>query len=449
MIHRPPTGRRYNRTVRIAILPLLIISLLAPASAHAADRVVTATLDNGLRVLLLEDPRSPIVSFQMWYRVGSRNEHRGSTGIAHFLEHMMFKGTPTYGLKQFARLVEENGGQDNAFTSQDVTSYYVDIAADKLDLVIELESDRMQNLLLEPKEIASERQVVIEERRTRTEDDPSGFLGEEVSSIAFKAHPYGAPIIGWMDDIKRVTPEEIRAFYKTYYVPNNAILVAVGAFRATDALEKIKKRFGRIPRGKVPPPILAAEPAPNGERRVVVTKQAELPIVYMAWHVPNHQSDDAVALEVLSTILSGGRASRLYRDLVYQRQLALEAGGDNAYFSIDPNLFWFWATPMPGQTPEKLEAELSAHMERLKTEPVTDEELARAKNQIEAGFVYQDDSIHQRAALLARFELLGGFALKDAFLAKVRAITAADLMRVARTWFAPERKSVGVLLPKP
>jgi zinc protease len=448
MIHRPYTRRRYNRTVRIAILPLLIVSLLAPSAARAADRVVAATLDNGLRVLLLEDQRSPIVSFQLWYRVGSRNEHRGSTGIAHFLEHLMFKGTPSHGPKEFARLVEQNGGQNNAFTSQDVTSYYVDIAADKLDLVIELEADRMQNLLLDPKEIASEREVVIEERRTRTEDDPGGFLGEEVSSIAFKAHPYGAPIIGWMDDIKRVTPEEIRAFYKSYYVPNNAIVVAVGAFRAADALEKIKKRFGRIPRGKVPPPILAVEPTQNGERRVLVKKQAELPIVYMAWHVPNHTSDDAVALEVLSTILAGGRASRLYRDLVYQRQLALEAGGDNAYFSLDPNLFWFWATPMPGQTPEKLETELGAHMERLKTEPVTDEELARAKNQIEAAFVYQEDSIHQRASLLARFELLGGFALKDSFLAKVRAITAADLTRVARTWFAPERKSVGVLVPK-
>jgi zinc protease len=448
MIHWPYTRRRYNRTVRIAILPLLIVSLLAPSAARAADRVVAATLDNGLRVLLLEDQRSPIVSFQLWYRVGSRNEHRGSTGIAHFLEHLMFKGTPSHGPKEFARLVEQNGGQNNAFTSQDVTSYYVDIAADKLDLVIELEADRMQNLLLDPKEIASEREVVIEERRTRTEDDPGGFLGEEVSSIAFKAHPYGAPIIGWMDDIKRVTPEEIRAFYKSYYVPNNAIVVAVGAFRAADALEKIKKRFGRIPRGKVPPPILAVEPTQNGERRVLVKKQAELPIVYMAWHVPNHTSDDAVALEVLSTILAGGRASRLYRDLVYQRQLALEAGGDNAYFSLDPNLFWFWATPMPGQTPEKLETELGAHMERLKTEPVTDEELARAKNQIEAAFVYQEDSIHQRASLLARFELLGGFALKDSFLAKVRAITAADLTRVARTWFSPERKSVGVLVPK-
>jgi zinc protease len=439
---------RYNHTVRIAILPLLIVSLLAPPAAHGADRVVAATLDNGLRVLLLEDARSPIVSFQVWYRVGSRNERRGATGIAHFLEHLMFKGTPSHGPRQFARLVEENGGQDNAFTSQDVTSYYLNIAADKLDLVIDLEADRMQSLLLDPKAITSERQVVIEERRTRTEDDPGGFLGEEVSSIAFKAHPYGEPIIGWMDDIKRITPEEIREFYKTYYVPNNAMIVAVGAFRAADALEKIKRRFGRIPRGKVPPPMLAVEPVQNGERRVIVKKQAELPIVYMAWHVPNQKSDDAAALELLSTILSGGRASRLYRDLVYQRQLALEAGGDYEYFSIDPNLFWFWATPMPGQSPEKLEAELSAHMERLKTEPVTDEELARAKNQIEAAFVYQDDSIHQRASQLARFEMIGGFALKESFLAKIRAVTAADLTRVARAWFAPDRKSVGVLLPK-
>jgi len=435
--------------VRTVVLFLLVVSLLAPSGAPAADRVVAATLDNGLRVLLLEDHRSPIVSFQVWYRVGSRNEQRGATGIAHFLEHMMFKGTPTRGPKQFARLVEENGGQDNAFTSQDVTSYFVDIAADKLDLVIELEADRMQNLLLDAKQIASEREVVIEERRTRTEDDPGGFLGEEVSSIAFKAHPYGYPIIGWTEDIKRITPAEIRAFYQTYYIPNNAMVVTVGAFQAPAALEKIRRSFGRIPRGRTPPPVLAVEPPQNGERRVTVRKEAELPIVYLGWHVPNQRSDDAPALEVLSTILAGGRASRLYRDLVYQRQLALEAGGDYSYFSIDPNLFWFWATPMPGQTPETLEGELSKHMERLKAEPVTEEELARAKNQIESAFVFQEDSVHRRAALLARFELIGGYALKDSFITKIRAVTVADLTRVAGVWFAPERKSVGVLLPKP
>jgi len=434
--------------VRIAVA-VLLTALLVPAVARAAERVVATTLDNGLRVLLLEDHRSPIVSFQVWYRVGSRNEQRGATGIAHFLEHMMFKGTPTHGPKQFARLVEENGGQDNAFTSQDVTSYFIDIAAEKLDLVIELEADRMRNLLLDPTQIASEREVIIEERRTRTEDDPGGFLGEEVSSIAFKAHPYGYPIIGWTEDIKRITPDEIRAFYRTYYVPNNAMIVAVGAFKAPEALDKIRRRFGRIPRGSAPPPVLAVEPPQNGERRVTVRKQAALPIVYLGWHVPNQRSDDAPALELLSTILSGGRASRLYRDLVYQRQLALDAGGDYSYFSIDPNLFWFWATPMPGQTPETLEKELLAHMERLKAEPVTDEELARAKNQIEAAFVFQEDSVHRRAALLARFETIGGHTLKDAFVAKIRAVTAADLTRAARAWFPPERKSVGVLLPKP
>ena len=431
------------------LTPILIIAaLLIPAGAPAADRVVATTLDNGLRVLLLEDHRSPIVSFQVWYRVGSRNEQRGATGIAHFLEHLMFKGTPTHGPKQFARLVEQNGGQDNAFTSQDVTSYFVNIAADKLDLVIELEADRMQNLTLNPKEIASEREVVIEERRTRTEDDPGGFLGEEVGSIAFKAHPYGYPIIGWMEDIKRITPDEIRAFYKTYYVPNNAIVVAVGAFKAPEAVEKIRRRFGRIPRGRVPPPVVAVEPVQNGERRAAVRKQAELPIVYLAWHVPSQRSNDGPALEVLSTILAGGRASRLYRDLVYQRQLALEAGGDYSYFSIDPNLFWFWATPMPGQTAETLEKELLAHMDRLKTEPVTEEELARAKNQIEAAMVFQEDSIHRRASLLARFEVIGGFALKDSFIARIRAVSAADLTRVASTWFAPDKKSIGVLQPK-
>jgi zinc protease len=435
--------------VRTVVSLLAIVVLLAASSAPAADRVVASTLDNGLRVLLLEDHRSPIVSFQVWYRVGSRDEQRGATGIAHFLEHLMFKGTPTRGPKQFARLVEENGGQDNAFTSQDVTSYYVDIAADRIELVIDLEADRMQNLLLDPKEIASEREVVIEERRTRTEDDPGGFLGEEVGSVAFKAHPYGFPIIGWMEDIKRITPTEIRAFYKTYYVPNNAIVVAVGDFKPQAVMDKIQKTFGKIPKGKTPPPVLAVEPPQNGERRVVVTKEAELPVVYMAWHVPNHRSNDAPALEVLSTILSGGRASRLYRDLVYQRQLALEAGGDYSYFALDPNLFWFWATPMPGQKPETLEAELSKHMERLKTEPVTDEELARAKNQIESSFVFQEDSVHRRASMLARFELIGGYAQKDTFMTKIRAVTATDLTRVANAWFAPDRKTVGVLLPKP
>ncbi|MGH7324714.1 MAG: M16 family metallopeptidase [Candidatus Rokuibacteriota bacterium] len=441
--------------MRRALVALLIVVLIGPLPARAQrtgagiEPVRAATLPNGLRVLLLEDHRSPIVSIQVWYRVGSRNEPPGATGIAHLLEHMMFKGTRRYGPRQFARLVEQNGGQDNAFTSQDVTSYFINIAADRIDLVLELEADRMVNLILDPKEIDAERQVVIEERRTRTEDDPGGFLGEEVGALAFQAHPYGGPIIGWMHDLKRITPAEIRAFYRTHYVPNNAILVAVGDFAAPAVMDKIKRRFGAIPRGATPAPVLVKEPPQNGERRVVVKKQAQLPIVYLAWHVPNQQSNDAPALEVLSTVLSGGRASRLYRSLIYERQLALEAGGDYSYFSLDPNLFWFWATAMPGQTPETLEKELLAEMERLKQEPVTEEELQRAKNQIEASFVFQQDSVYRRASLLARFETIGGYRLLEAFVPRIRAVTAADLQRVARQYFLPDRKNVGILLPTP
>ncbi|MBM4441837.1 MAG: insulinase family protein [Candidatus Rokubacteria bacterium] len=452
-----PRAGGYNRSVVRALSVVLVVLLAllpvvpprATAQAGRGTPVLAATLDNGLRVLLQEDHRSPIVTFQTWYRVGSRNEARGHTGLAHFLEHMMFKGTPTYGRGQFARLVEQNGGQDNAFTSQDVTSYYVNMVADKIDLVIDLEADRMQNILLDAKEIDSERQVVIEERRTRTEDDPGGLLGEEVGATAFRAHPYGQPIIGWNEDLRRITPEELRAFYKTYYVPNNALVVAVGAFKAPELLEKIKAKFGTIPRGTEPPPVTAVEPRQNGERRVVVRKQAQLPIVYIAYHVPNQRSDDAPALEVLSTILSSGRSSRLYRSLIYDRQLALDAGGDYSWFSFDPNLFWFWATAMPGQTPETLEKELLAEMAKLEKEPVTDVELQRVRNQIEAAFVYQEDSIHRRAALLARFELIGGYAQKDRYLERIRAVTAADVQRVARTYFKDQGKNLGVLLPLP
>jgi zinc protease len=437
------------RLATIALIAVALVTGAPPPPVEPASEVTAATLDNGLRVLLLEDHRSPIVTVQMWYRVGSRNEARGATGIAHFLEHLMFRGTAKYGPGVFARLVERNGGQDNAFTSQDVTSYYVNIAVDKLELVLDLEADRMHNLKLDPKIIDSERQVVIEERRTRTEDDPGGFLGEEVSASAFRAHPYGQPIIGWMIDLKRITADEIRAFYRTYYVPNNAILVIVGDFKSAEVMTKVKAAFGPIPRGATPPPVLAVEPPQNGERRVSVQKPAELPIVYLGYPVPNHMSADAPSLEVLSVVLAGGRSSRLYRDLVYERRLALEAGGDYSYFSIDPNLFWFYATPLPGQTAETLEKELLGEMARLAREPVSDVELTRAKNQIEASFVFQDDSIHRRASLLARFELLGDYAKKDRYLDLIRAVTASDLQRVAGAYFQHDKKNVGILLPKP
>ena len=427
----------------------LALMLLGTPGAQAAPETVTeTTLDNGLRVLILEDHRSPIATVQIWYKVGSRNEIPGATGLAHFLEHMMFKGTPTHGKGEFSQTVEENGGQDNAFTTQDVTSYYVNIAADRVSLILSLEADRMRNLLLAPSEIDSERQVVAEERRTRTEDDPDGYLSEEFLAAAYKAHPYGWPIIGWMSDILRINPTELRAFYNRYYLPNNALLVVAGDVETARVLARVRETFGRTSRGPVPPPMDSVEPPQLGERRVQVYKpDARAPIVYIGYHVPNYASPDAPALELLSTILQEGRASRLYRRLVYERRIALSVGGDYSYLSRDPNLFWFSGTPLPGQTPAALEQAIMEEILRAQNEPVPDEELERAKNQIEAAFVWRQDSIYSRAVSLARFELAGSWRNSETFVPLIRKVTAADLQRVARTYFQAQGRTVGTLLP--
>ena len=432
----------------------LCLGLVAGASAQTAAlsgtqlAVTEATLENGLRVLVQDDPRNPIVAVQVFYRVGSRNERPGATGLAHFLEHMMFKGTPTYDRGLVARLIEENGGRNNAYTTKDLTSYYTNIAADKLDLVLRIEADRMRHLLLDAAEIDSERKVVMEERRMRSEDDPDGLVYEAMSSLAFVAHPYRWPIIGWMSDIARINRAELRAFYDTYYLPNNAIVVIAGDVRAPAALAMVRRHFAGVPRGPSPPPMTAVEPPAIDERRLVVRReQAQLPVVNIAWHVPNHTSPDAPALELLSTLLSSGRASRLYQKLVYEKRMVLGAGGDYSYFSLDPSLFWFYAAPLPGQAPEVVEQALLAEVERLKQEVVPEEELARARNQIEASFVWQQDSVFSRASALGRFEMLGSWRLFDDYLPRLRAVTAADLQRVARTYFALDRKNVSILLP--
>ena len=442
------------RRARVLLTVALCLGLVAGASAQTAAlsgpqvAVTEATLENGLRVLVQDDPRNPIVAVQVFYRVGSRNERPGATGLAHFLEHMMFKGTPTYGRGQISRLIEENGGRENAYTTKDVTSYYTNIAADKLDLVLRIEADRMRHLLLDAAEIDSERKVVMEERRMRSEDDPDGLVNEAMSSLAFVAHPYRWPIIGWMSDIARINRAELRAFYDTYYLPNNAIVVIAGDVRAPAALAMVRRHFAGVRRGPAPPPVTAVEPPAIDERRLVVRReQAQLPVVNIAWHVPNHTSPDAPALELLSTVLSSGRASRLYQKLVYEKRMVLGAGGDYSYFSLDPSLFWFYAAPLPGQAPEAVEQALLAEIERLKQEVVPEEELARARNQIEASFVWEQDSVFSRASALGRFEMLGSWRLFDDYLPRLRAVTAADLQRVARTYFALDRKNVSILLP--
>ena len=434
---------RHSRLASLLAAPL--IGLACPSVG--AQEVVEATLANGLRVLLQEDHRSPIASVQIWYRVGSRDERVGLTGLSHYLEHMMFKGTPTHGPRVYSKLIEAVGGQDNAFTSRDVTVYHVTVAADQLDLVLELESDRMRHLLLDPREVDAERKVVMEERRTRTEDDPVGGLAELFNAVAFVAHPYRLPTIGFAKDIERLTAADLRGWYDLYYRPNNAILVAVGDFRAPELLARIRTRFAGIPRGPDPPPVSVVEPEQRGERRVWLRKEAQLPVVFAGYPTPNHRSEDAYALEVLSAVLSGGRTSRLYRRLVYEARIALEAGGDYTRLTLDPDTFTFYITVLPDRTVEEAERALAAEVERLRTEVVSDEELQRAKNQLEAAYLFGQDSVFNRAATLARHELLGGWRLREAYLPGVRAVTGEDVRRVAERHLVAERRTTAILVP--
>jgi len=409
--------------------------------------VTEKVLPNGLKVLLKEEHKAPVVTFQVWYRVGSRNERLGKTGMSHLLEHMMFKGTKKYGPKTFSQTVQRNGGNDNAFTSQNYTAYFENFAADRIGIALDLESDRMQNLLIEPREYLSEREVVKEERRMRYEDDPVNTMVEQLMSVAFSAHPYQWPVIGWMADINNITRDDLYSHYKAYYSPNNATIVIVGDFDTNKVFALIEKAFGGMPRGADIPVVAAVEPKHTGERRVIVKKQAELPAVFAGYIAPTLKHPDSYALDVLQGILSSGKSSRLYRSLVYEKQIALYAGGDYDNISTDPNLFYLYAGVMPGKTPEEVEKALYAEVDRFKTEPVTDEELQKAKNQTEAGFIMGQDSIFSQAMQLGQFETVASWRLLEKYLDNIRAVTKEDVMRVAKEYFIEDNRTVGTLVP--
>jgi len=418
------------RRARWIPLATLLLALLAHGTEAGGLDVFETTLDNGLKVLLLEEHKAPVVTFHIWYRVGSRNEQIGRTGLAHLVEHMMFKGTEKIGGQEFSRRVRRNGGRDNAFTSQDYTGYFVTIAADRIQLPLELEPDRMVNLRLDPAEVKRERSVVMEERRLRTEDDPSSALWEEVNAAAFKAYPYGHPVIGWMQDLQQLTRTDVQNFYKTYYVPNNAVVVVVGDFDRAQLLPRIQEAFGSIPRRPEPPPVRSDEPPQKGERRVMLRRQdARLPSLVAGYHAPNMKDPDSYALDMLEVILAGGKSARLYRHLVYEKQLALGAGAYYARVSAAPDLFTLYATPLPGKSVEELEQALFDEIERIKTELVS------------------ADSIFSLARQLASYEIVAGWRYWEAYLPGIRAVTREDVQRVAQKYLTREKRTVGVLIP--
>ncbi len=437
-----------NILCKIVIAVLVTFYSVLPAFAQEMN-VTEKVLANGLKVLLKEEHKAPVATFQVWYKVGSRNERLGNTGLSHMLEHMMFKGTKKHGPKTFSQIVQRNGGNDNAFTSRDYTAYFETFAADRIGLSLELESDRMRNLLLNPKDFLSERNVVKEERRMRTDDDPSAAMEEQMMAVSFSSHPYQWPVIGWMSDISSLTRDELYRHYRTYYVPNNATLVIVGDFDAKKLLPQIEKYFGGIPRGPEVPKVTAVEAKQAGERRVVVKRPAELAAVFAGYKTPTITHPDAYALNVLQGILSSGKSSRLYRSLVYEKQVALYAGGDYDDVSKDPNLFIVYAGVMPGKTTEEVEQALYGEINKLKTEPVSDEELQKAKNQIEAAFIMGQDSNFNQAMLLGQYESVAGWRLLADYVKTIRSVTKKDVMRVAQEYFSEDSRTVGILVPMP
>ncbi|OGW38185.1 MAG: peptidase M16 [Nitrospirae bacterium GWC2_56_14] len=430
----------------VALISLLSVSIAAMSFAQDL-KVTEKVLPNGLKVLLKEEHKAPVVTFQVWYKVGSRNEKLGRTGVSHVLEHMMFKGTKKYGPKQFSQTVQRNGGNDNAFTGRDYTAYFENFASDRIAISLDLESDRMQNLLLDPRDFQSERDVVKEERRMRTDDDPTSTMVEQMTAAAFIAHPYQWPVIGWMADLGSLTRDDLVEHYRRYYAPNNATIVVAGDFDTKTLLPQIEKYFGRIPRGPAVPAVGAVEPRQLGERRIVVKQQAELPAVFAGYHTPDIKHADSFALDVLQGILSSGKSSRLYKALVYEKQLALYAGGDYDNIANDPSLFYVYAGVMPGKTTDEVEQALYAEIEKLKTTPVADEELQKAKNQIESSFIMGQDSIFYQAMLLGQFETVANWKLLETYIDTVRAVTKEDVMRVATQYFTQDNRTVGILVP--
>ena len=404
-------------------------------------------LENGLKVLLLENHKSPAVTFQIWYRVGSRNEKDGKSGLSHFLEHMIFKGTPSIGPEEYSRIIAKNGGRSNAFTSTDMTVYFATMSQEKIGIAIKLEADRMANALLSGNYFEPEKKVIKEERRLRTEDNPVSALAEVIGAVAYTVHPYRRPVIGWMDDIQRLSLQDLHEHYRTYYVPNNAFIVVVGDFSTEEILAKIESAFGDIPRDPPPPEVKIIEPPQRGEKRVFLKKEAELPFLSIYYHVPNLKDPNGFALDLLSVILASGRSSRLYRDLVYDKRLVRRVNADYDGLSVDRTIFSIAAQVMPEKDPAEVERAIDLLLARVRSELVGDRELQKAKNQIEAAFVFGQDSIFGQAMRIGQYESAANWQFLNRYMAGIRRVTPGDILKVAKKYLDSDRRTVGILIP--
>jgi zinc protease len=407
------------------------------------------TLPNGLNVVFLEDHSTPIVHLQMWYHVGSKNERPGRTGFAHLFEHMMFKGSKNVDAEGHPSYISSVGGQSNAYTTEDATVFWETVPAQYLPLVLWLEADRLASLAIEEKTFKTEREVVKEERRMRVENQPYGRLQEIISDQAFTVHPYKHPVIGSMNDLQAASIHDVRDFFRTYYVPNNATAVLVGDFDTKEALSLVSQYLGRVPKSERPVPRdIPKEPTQTKERRVRLEENWPLPVVVVAHHITYDGNPDSYPLHIASKILSDGQSSRIYRKLVYETGIALAAfGGGNII--EDPNLFFAVAIVQPGHTTDEAAKALIAELDRLRTEPITPAELQQAKNQFARDYILGRESNQSKAEQLGHAVAIhNDIKTADGEFDIFQNITPTDVQRAARTYFTPENRLVLTILPK-
>lgn len=436
------------------LLRLLLLISLPLAAQAAGSKVHEYTLENGLKILIKEDHRAPVVISQVWYKVGASHEYSGITGISHMLEHMMFKGTKQLKPGQFSRIVAENGGQENAFTGRDYTGYYQRLEKSRLPVSFKLEADRMRNLILLEEEFKKENQVVLEERRMRTDDKPRSKLYEHFMSLAYSNSPYQNPIIGWPEDIEQLTLAELQDWYSRWYAPNNATVVVAGDVNPAEVLALAKRYFGPLK----PSELIAQKPRREvkqlGQRRMTVRLPAKLPYLIMGYKVPVLKTAEleweAYALEVLAGILDGGSSARLASHLVRGQQIAVSAGAGYDLYARLPTLFMLDATPAQGQPILSLEVALKDEIKALQEQLVSPDELARIKAQVLASAIYERDSVFYQAMQLGQLETVGlSWKVADEYVDKVQAVTAEQVQAVAKKYLIDDHSSVANLEPLP
>jgi len=425
-----------------------------PISVDPKTKTSEYKLDNGLKIIVREDHRAPVVVSQVWYKAGSSYEHNGTTGVAHILEHMMFKGTQKHGPNEFSKIISANGGSENAFTGQDYTAYFQQLEKNRLHISFELEADRMQNLNLSADEYGKEIKVVMEERRMRTEDKPESMTYEQFLAAAFVNSPYHHPIIGWMNDLQNMTVHDAQNWYNHYYAPNNATLVVVGDVDPQAVYELAKQYYGPLKPRDIPGLKPQTEIPQAGIKRITVKAPARLPYLVMGYKVPVVKTADTdwepYALEMLAQVLDGGDSARFTRNLIRGQQVAQSIGTSYDLYARLNELFTFSGTPVQAKTVQQLEAAIRDQIKQVQDELVSEDELKRIKAQLVAGKVYEKDSVFYQAMQIGTLETVGlDWRVAENYIDKVRAVTPEQIQQVARKYLVDDGLTVAVLDPQP